>query len=183
MTYNLEAFKANATTFGGARANKFNVIVNNKIDPSGDDKFNWSCKGAELPEAPLGQVPLFFKGRPIQLIGDRPAFPNWVVSVYNDEDFVVKNAFERWNSAMNSHQGNVMSGIVTPNPYSYKSDAIITHTSMLNDIPLKKVKIVGMFPVRVGQVTLDWETTNQVEIFEVEFAYDYWVSEGTTDGI
>ncbi len=181
MGFNLEEMKANLS-FGGARANKFNVIANNKVDPSGDVKFNYTCKGASLPAAALGSIDLYYKGRPVKLLGDRPPFDNWIVTVYNDEDFLVRNAFMRWNSAMNAHQGNIMSGIVTVNPYSYKSDQIVTQESMGAPVPISRQKMVGAFPVRVGEIMLDWETTNAVEVFEVEFAYDYWVDAVTTDG-
>ncbi len=181
MSFDLDTLKAQMQ-FGGARANKFEVIVANKVDISADEKFTFMCKGASLPVAELGSVDLFYKGRAIKVIGDRPPFPNWVVTVYNDEDFKVRNAFERWNSAMNAHRGNVMVAPISTAIRSYKSDALVKHFSMGGETVIKTVELIGMFPVRIGEIALDWETTNQIETFEVEFAYDYWFAAGTTEG-
>lgn len=178
MGFNLEEIKGNFT-FGGARPTLFDVQVNNKIDFSGDLKFKFTCKAANLPQSEVAFIDLFYKGRPIGLLGDRPAFPEWTVTVYNDEDFLVRNAFERWMSAMNEHQGNIMSRGVNPNPNSYKSDSFVNQYSKGGPV-IKTVKFVGLFPVRVGDIALDWESANQVEVFEVAFKYDYWTS-NTTD--
>lgn len=180
MGFTVEELKANMA-FGGARPNKFNVLCTNRVDGSGDIKFQFSCKASSLPASEIGVIDVYYKGRAVKFMGDRPPFPNWTVTVYNDEDFLVRNAFERWLSAMNAHVGNVMSAPITPNPYSYKADAVVTHEStgspnlVGSSVPIKQVKIVGMLPVRVGEIVLDWETTNTIETFEVEFAYDYWI--------
>ena len=41
--------------------------------------------------------------------------------------------------------------------------------------------INGLFPTNIGDITMDWNTTDEIETFEVTFAYDWWnVSGGTT---
>jgi hypothetical protein len=35
--------------------------------------------------------------------------------------------------------------------------------------------MVGAWPVEVGQVMLDWDSQNQIIMFPVRFAYDYWL--------
>ena len=169
--------------FGGARPTLFDVHLTNKIDPLGDAKFGFSCKAASLPSSEVNPLELYYKGRIIKLAGDRPAFPNWTVTVYNDEDFLIRNALEKWLSAINEHQGNIMARGVTPDLKTYKSTAVVRQYSKGNDrIPIKTVSFIGLFPTRLGDVTLDWESQNQIETFEVEFAHDYWTSAGTTDG-
>ncbi len=183
MGFNLEEMKSNLN-FGGARPSKFDVQVTNKIDISGDYKFKFTCKAASLPVSEIGSIDVFYKGRPVSIAGDRPPFPEWVVTVHNDEDFLVKNAFERWLSGINQHQGNITGRGVTSNPNSYKSDALVHHYAKDNEIvPIKTARFIGLYPVRVGEIALDWDSQNQIEVFEVAFKYDYWVSAGTTDGI
>jgi hypothetical protein len=33
---------------------------------------------------------------------------------------------------------------------------------------------VGIFPITVASIALDWGTNDTVETFDVTFAYDYW---------
>lgn len=183
MGNNLEEIKA-MLNLGGARPTQFDVQVNNKIDFSGDLKFKFTCRAASLPASEITPIDVFYKGRPIGVAGDRPAFPEWTVTVYNDEDFIVRNAFERWHSAINEMQANIHSRGVNSNPSTYKSDALVNQYSKSNDVvPIKVVRFVGLWPTRIGDITLDWESQNQIEVFEVAFKYDYWTAIGTTDGI
>ncbi len=182
MSFNLEEFKAWLRT-GGVSPNKFSVQVTNKVDITGDPKFVFTCKGASLPMSQVDAISVFYKGRDIKVHGDRPPFPNWTVTVYNDEDFLVRNGFEKWLSARNEHQANIMARGVGPELITYKSDALVRQFSKGNDIiPIKTYAMIGLFPVRCGEIVLDWENQNQIEVFEVEFAYDYWTAAGTTDG-
>ena len=43
------------------------------------------------------------------------------------------------------------------------------------------VKQVILFPTNVNQMPLDWDAINQIQQFDVEFAYDYWVPSGGTN--
>lgn len=182
MGFNLEEIKSRLN-FGGARPTLFEVQVTNKVNALGDVKFMFTCKAASLPSSEVQAVDVFYKGRPIKVAGDRPAFPNWTVTVYNDEDFVVRNGFESWLSGLNEHEGNIMGRGVGPDLKTYKSDAIVRQYSKGSDTaPIKTVSFIGLFPVRLGEIALDWESSNQIETFEVEFAYDYWTAAGTTDG-
>ena len=35
--------------------------------------------------------------------------------------------------------------------------------------------MTGAHPINVGDVSLNWSTTNEFEVFGVEFAYDWWL--------
>ena len=47
---------------------------------------------------------------------------------------------------------------------------------------IRSYQIVGAFPTAVEAISLDWDTTNQVETFTVGFAYDYWVPQVEVSG-
>ena len=181
MGFNLEEIKANLN-FGGARPTLFECIVATRYgNLAGGNKFRFTCKAASLPASEINTIDLFSKGRPIKLAGDRPAFPDWEVTVYNDEDFSVRNTFEEWLSAMNEHEGNIIGRGVTANPNSYKSDAYVTQYGKAGNI-LKQIKFYGLFPRSLGPIGLDWDNANQIETFTVSMAFDYWgASGGTTD--
>ena len=48
--------------------------------------------------------------------------------------------------------------------------------------PIKKYKFVGMFPVDIAAIDLDWGSNDAIEEFSVTFQYQYWESANTTVG-
>jgi hypothetical protein len=47
-------------------------------------------------------VPVQYFGRELKFAGNR-TFSDWTITVINDEDFTVRNAFERWMNGLNSY--------------------------------------------------------------------------------
>ena len=39
-----------------------------------------------------------------------------------------------------------------------------------------------MWPIEVGAIELDWNTTDTIETFTVTFQYDWWEVDGGTTG-
>jgi len=40
---------------------------------------------------------------------------------------------------------------------------------------LRAYQMVGAAPTNLEGIRLDWEQTNQIEVFNVTFSYDYWL--------
>ena len=108
---NIEAFKT-ALGGGGARANLYQVTCNSPaILPSlpglggNNPEMSFLCRAAQLPASIMGVAPAFFRGRTINLSGDR-VFEPWVITVYNDVDFNIRSSMESWMEAMIAHEIN-----------------------------------------------------------------------------
>ena len=140
------------------------------------------CIRDRLPASTVGSVDVGYFGRKIKLSGDR-TFADWSVTVMNDEDFALRNAFEEWSNLMNTMVSNRLSPAVAGpvgggSLTSYKADMIVQQFA--KDGPgdesgiLRQYVFVGAFPTNIGAIGLDWDTTNTVESFDVTFAYDYW---------
>ena len=162
----------------GARGNLFQVnmafpaIVNNA---TASQKISFMTRAAQLPGSSIGSTIVPYFGREVKLAGNR-TFPNWTVTVLNDEDFVVRNAFEKWMDIINSHSLNIRNpGAV--NSLAYTTDATIIQYSKTG-IPIKTYKFVGLFPIDVSPIETDWAQNDQVEEFSTTFEYQYWTSEG-----
>lgn len=192
MAFNINDFKTSGLTLGGARPTLFQAVMNPPLGVSSvnfQTKFAFTCSAASIPASSVQEVPVPYFGRQIKLAGDR-AFANWSVTVMNDEDYLVRNAFEAWSNALNSLVGNkrLISANETVPGSSYKSDAIVTHfakggpagsagsnnTTGLESI-IKQYQFVGLFPIEVDAMQLSWDATNQIQTFGVTFAYDYWL--------
>ena len=115
-----------------------------------------------------------FRGREMKIAGDR-TFEDWTVTIINDTDFDVRDAFERWMNGINAHQSNT--GLV--NPVDYQADLIVDQLDRNSDV-LKRYQFRGAFPTLVGPIQLSYDTRDEVETFDVTFSYQYWESNTTS---
>ena len=175
MAFNINEMRSQLQ-FGGARQNLFQVDISNPANSDGDRKTRFMCQAAQLPGSDLGVIPVFYFGRQMKLAGDR-TFAEWTVTIMNDEDFLIRNAMEEWSNQINRLQRNVRE--IGP---GYKSQATVTQFGK-DGTKIRTYDFNGIFPSNISPIELDWSTTDQIEVFQVTFQYDYWSvgRTGTTD--
>ena len=139
----------------------------------------FKAKATSLPGDSVSAIPVQYFGREIKVQGNR-SFPDWSITVINDENFSIRNAFERWMSAMNTHVSNVK--LFPPGGAAYQTDATVKQYAKTGEI-IKTYNIVGLFPTDVSAIDLDWGSTDQIEEFAVTFSYQWWQSVGTTEAV
>ena len=119
----IDDFKANLIG-GGARANQFRVTI---TPPPGIAigldvrRTSFLCTASNLPGMTLGEIAVPFRGRNIYVSGDRPEFEVWTTNFYNDTDFMIRNAMERWNNGINDMKTNL--GVTSS--ADYQSDLFV----------------------------------------------------------
>ena len=160
---------------GGARPNLFKATVNFPAYAGGDVELtSFLCQTAQLPASTIATVPVPFRGRTLQMAGDR-TFEPWSVQVINDTDFKVRNSLERWMNGMNGHSANT--GIT--NPVDYQADLIVEQLDR-DGSTLKTYNFRGCFPTSVGAIELAYATNDTIETFDVSFQIQYWESDTTS---
>ena len=180
MAFNVAEFRANMTG-DGARPNLFSVsltfptIASNGVVAS--QKTTFMAKSAQLPGSTIGTVPVYYFGREMKFAGNR-TFADWTLTIINDEDFTIRNSIESWMNAINSNTGNIRNNL-SQNPSSYTVDAEVTQFGKAGQ-ELKKYKFVGMFPIDLAPIDLDWGSNDVIEEFTTTFAYQYWEANTTT---
>ena len=181
MPFNIQQFRS-AMNYDGARPNLFDVTltlpagISNSLAFSRE--FTFMCRTAQLPGSSIGSVVVPYFGREVKFAGNR-VFPDWAVTIINDEDFLVRNSFERWLNAINQHENNRRSPTFI-NSSTYSVQATVRQFGKTG-FPIKTYKFVGMFPIDVSPIDLDWGANDTIEEFAVTFQYQYWLSD-TTDG-
>lgn len=182
MPFDIGAFRS-ALSLDGARPNLFDVEMTFPTGltfPSGvSQQMNFFCRAAQLPGSTVNQVPLNYFGRELKFAGNR-VFTEWTVTIINDEDFKVRNAFESWMNGLNSHRGNLRSTAFT-SPTSYTTDATVKQYGKTGDI-IKEYKFIGMFPMDISPIEVDWAANDTIEEYAVTFAYQWWESNETQFG-
>ena len=175
---NISEFKAQMIG-GGARPNQFRVAL---AFPSyvtlgavAGAQAQFLCKAAQLPASTIDPMPIQYRGRAVQFAGERTFLP-WTISVYNDTNFNIRNAMETWQTGIQNHGST--DGRV--NPRDYQVDLQVFQLDRGGAI-VKSYKFVDAFPTNIGPVALDYDSVNTIEMFDVEFAYNYFET-NSTDG-
>ena len=180
MAFNVTEFRANMIG-DGARPNLFSVsLVFPTIAANGNaagQKATFMAKSAQLPGSTVGTVPVFYFGREMKFAGNR-TFTDWTLQIINDEDFIIRNSLESWMNAINSHAGNIRDGAAV-GPSSYTVDAEVTQYGKAGNV-LKTYKFVGLFPLDIAPIDLDWGSNDTIEEYSTTFAFQYWESNTTS---
>lgn len=182
MTFNINNFRSKLIN-DGARPNLFEVELTfpPSLNIEGEGVAGLSrfmIKAAQLPGSTVGTVTVPYFGREIKFAGNR-TFPDWTVTVINDENFKIKNAFERWLNYINGHQTNLRAPGRNISALDYFADMGIRQYSKSGDV-IKYYKFVQAFPVDLAPIDVNWGDNDAIEEFSITFAYQYWLS-GTTD--
>lgn len=170
----VDDFKSKLTG-GGARANLFKVTCNFPGYAGGDVELtSFLIKAAALPASIIAPITIPFRGRQLQIAGDR-TFEPWTVTIINDTNMEVRNAFERWMNGINGNKSNT--GLA--NPTDYQADMIVEQLDKAGNVT-KRYDIRGTFPTNISAIELSYDTENAIEEFTVELQVQYWESDTTS---
>ena len=185
---------------GGTRSNLFeceinfpNFVLDSSITGDSSElsrRTRFLIKAANLPASTLGVIDVPFRGRNLKIAGDR-TFDPWTITVINETDFSIRNAFERWMNLINKNQD--AAGKI--NPSEYQTDAYIyqlgradyknngSESKTTDDIPvLKTYKFYGVFPSSVSAIDVSYDSSDTIEEFTVDLQVQWWDTyAGNTD--
>ena len=162
---------------GGARPNLFEVELTTL--PGGitwdADNFRYMCKAASLPASTIANIDVPFRGRIFKVAGDR-TIDVWSVTVINDEDFKLRNAFEEWMNIIAKLDNN----LGATQPESYMTNAKVfqlgrgstkssTNSDGNNNAVLKEYEFVDIFPTSISAIDLSYDSSDAIEEFTVDF--------------
>jgi len=181
MANSIQDFKS-ALTGGGARPNLFEVTI--PTPPSGvtlSTNFPILCKAAALPASNIGSIDVPFRGRIFKVAGDRTV-DVWTVTIINDEDFQLRNAFELWMQSI----GQYGDASGASDPKDYMCDAYVKQFKRSKSTTGKDnstggglttaavYKFFDIFPTSVSAIDLSYESSDTIEEFTVDFQVQYW---------
>ena len=163
---------------GGARPNLFEVELTTLPDGVTGwdaDSFQFLCKAAALPAQNIASIDVPFRGRIFKVAGDR-TIDTWTVTVINDEDFLLRNAFENWTQQI----ADLTTNLGATDPSAYMTNAKVfqlgrgsTKASTSSDgnenVVLKEYEFIDIFPTSVSAIDLSYDTGDTIEEYTVEF--------------
>ena len=163
---------------GGARPNLFEVELTTLPDGVTGwdaDSFQFLCKAAALPAQNIASIDVPFRGRIFKVAGDR-TIDTWTVTVINDEDFVLRNAFENWTQQI----ADLTTNLGATDPSAYMTNAKVfqlgrgsskasTSSTGNENVVLKEYEFIDIFPTSVSAIDLSYDTGDTIEEYTVEF--------------
>ena len=173
----IDDFKANLIG-GGARANQFRVTI---TPPPGIAigldvrRASFLVTASNLPQSQLGEIAVPFRGRNIYVTGDRPAPEPWTVTFFNDTDFMIRNAMERWHNGINNFADNT--GVT--NAADYQTDLFVEQLDR-DDTVLKTYIFRSAYPLTIGDIALSSAEAGEIETFEVSWRYQHYEPSGVS---
>ena len=174
---NIDDFKANLIG-GGARANQFRVTI---TPPPGIAigldvrRASFLVTASQLPASNLGEIAVPFRGRNIYVSGDRPAPETWTTTFYNDTDFMVRNAMERWHNGINDFAD--ATGVI--NAADYQTDLFVEQLDR-DDTILKTYIFRAAYPLTIAAIDLSTAEATEIETFEVTWRYQHFEPSGVS---
>ena len=173
---NISDFKAKLAG-GGARSNQFKVTMPfpGYASVGGEiEELAFLCRATSIPSMEIASINVPFRGRSIKIAGDR-TIPSWSITVYNDTNFKIRNAFERWQNGINNMSDN--EGLT--NPVDYQVDCFLDHLDR-NGNTIKSYTLRGVYPTNIAGIPLDYEEAGAIEQFEVTLEYQFFDTNTTT---
>jgi len=172
----ISSFKS-ALVGGGARPNLFEVELTTL--PNGvewdADNFRYMCKAASLPASNIAAIDVPFRGRIFKVAGDR-TIETWSVTIINDENFKLRNAFEEWMEQIAKLDNNLGATL----PEAYMTNATVfqlgrgaTKSSKDSNgnanAVLKQYEFIDIFPTSISAIDLSYDSSDAIEEFTVDF--------------
>ena len=168
----IDDFKANLIG-GGARANQYRVTITPppgiNISPFDVRRTSFLVTGSNLPAMTLTPITVPFRGRSIYIAGDREFGTEWTVTFFNDTDFMIRNAMERWSNGINDLADNT--GVVAP--ADYQTDLTVEQLDR-DDTVLKSYIFRSAWPTTIAAIELTSDTADAIEEFEVTWRFQHF---------
>lgn len=165
---------------GGFRPNQYRVQLNfpNFVGAGmvAGQQAQFLCKSASLPPSDIENIQVWYRGRPVNLAGER-TFQPWQVSIYGDTSFNIRNALEQWQDGIQNY--DTTEG--KTNPTQYQVDMNVYALDRSGAI-IKQYKFFDAYPLSIGPMGLDFEANSQISTFDVVFQYNYFTSQTGREG-
>lgn len=137
------------------------------------------CKSASLPASKISSIQIPYLGRMYYDSGDRE-YNTLSLEFYNSQDFAIRNFIEEWMNNINFNNQNYQldTGSTT---VSSAFDIFMDHLKITQldrrENPIKSYEFFGVFPVECSEIKLDFDNSDSIETFTVDFQYQWWETE------
>ena len=167
-----------ALSYGGARPALFDfyMYIPAALTGLGDlGNTHFYCNVSAIPPLTVTPIEKQYFGRTVKIPGDI-VYGDLSTTIFNTENFSIRNAIETWMDKINSHADNTgfsdsTSWVTTADLTQYAKDG---ETSMI-------YTFVDLWPTTIAELPLSYDTASDIEQFDVTWAYNYYTQGGHTN--
>lgn len=170
MAFNATEFRSKLQ-YGGQRPNLFKVDLIIPDSNAASEELSFMAQAASMPAFVTGFTDSFYFGRRVSHFGDRE-YQDWSIQIINDEDYVVRNAFESW-SARGADTNWDTNAIENKQGMPLYCDATITSYGKEGE-PTKSVVLHNAFPIMLSPLEFSWQENNVIQTFDCTIRFDYF---------
>ena len=179
MAFAVSEFKS-ALKQGGARSSLFNVEFQYPstltTSPNPPNQAGFLVKATTIPASTIGSYDVYYHGKAIKVAGDR-TYDTWDTTIFNDEDFGIRNTLESWMAGISNHKLNTRDKATFQNMSEgdvakYKSTLQVTQLSKAGK-ELRTYVFKGAWPSALSAINLDW-SSQEIEEYTCTWQYDSW---------
>ncbi len=176
VDFSITKFKA-GLKHGGARPSLFKVIFDypSGISLGNTTSASFLVRATTIPASTVGSYDVFYHGKAIHVAGDR-TFDTWDTTIFNDEDFGIRDTLEYWMAAISDHSLNTRDKTVfntsEGDVAKYKSTLQVQQLSKAGE-ELRTYIFKGAWPTSLSTINLDW-SSQDIEEFTCTWTYDSW---------
>ena len=164
--------------YGGARPSLFKVIFDypSGISLGNTASASFLVRATTIPASTIGSYDVYYHGKAIKVAGDR-TFDTWDTTIFNDEDFGIRNTLEYWMNAISHHKLNTRDkekfNTSEGDVAKYKKTLKVTQFGKAGE-EIAAYSFVGAWPSALSTINLDWATASELEEFTCTWVYDSW---------
>lgn len=155
--------------------------------PSGPElteKSTFMVKAASMPGSQIGMIEVPFRGRRLKVSGDR-TFQDWQTTVFNDSDYRLRDAIEKWSEIIQYHNfalghNQLTDGVTEPlagETQGYMGSGFVRQLDRQGR-QLKIYKLAGIWPITIDEIQLGFDQFDTIEEYGVTWAVQYWHAGG-----
>lgn len=180
---NVDTFKKSFD--GGSRPNRFLVSATIPKTSTSDQAVvdGVIVRAASMPAVNVGIMRVPFRGRIVKIPGDR-TYDEWTITCYDTfmskEDQGVSNLrkyFHAWNNEFNIHDTNEPGKMFSLDGKVLDYDTLFIDMTVsqlsLSGAPMRSVTMSNCWPTVVGEIVLNYDSTDTIAEYSVTFAYDH----------
>ena len=160
--------------YGGVRPTMFEVTISfpNGLTADNDaaESAQYLVKAAQLPASTVGVIDVPFRGRKLKVSGDR-SYADWSTTITNDHSFGLRVTLEKWSELVQNH--NFVLG--ANKLEDYFGSAVVRQLDR-DAKQIRAYQFEGIWPSTVGEIGLDFDSTDQVEFYDCTWAVQFWTA-------
>lgn len=177
MAFNLDTFRSQMAD-GGARPSLFDLQIEwpggiaSGLNLGPTSRF--FVRATTIPAATIGTIQVPYQGRKLKYAGDR-TYEDLTVTIMNDEAFRIRRALEAWSNEIAGLGAQINSNLLGQPLLTggFTTDLTMRQYARAGFVA-REYKIKGAWPVGIGTISLDWNTTDEIETYDVTFAYQWF---------